>query len=298
MRIALPPRSLSLLLTLAVAGCGPADTPESLDQLAESALAQIDGELTVPGLRAPVEVIRDEWGVPHIYAQNDEDLFFAQGYVMAQDRLWQMEMWRRWHEGRLAEVFGPEALDYDRRARLMMFRGPFDETEWTSYHPDARRLFTAHANGVNAFVEQNRDNLPVEFQLTGIEPLPWTAETVVLRWAALAVPSVRGHAINELQLAMNVARYGAEEANRRAAPDPWDDLEVPEGLDVRLITQEVLDAARAGDADPFAGSGPVYPDPQIIVPRRRAWENLQDEIIMSNHPCLPLLKRQASLCVE
>jgi penicillin amidase len=223
----------------------------SLQELADDALAQIEGEIELGGLREPVDVIRDEWGVPHIYAQNEEDLFFAQGYVMAQDRLWQMEMWRRWHEGRLAEVFGPEALDYDRRTRLMMFRGPWDETEWTSYHPDAHRLFAAHAAGVNAFIEENRDNLPVEFQLTGVQPDPWTAETVVLRWAALAVPSVRGHAINEIQLAIDVARYGVEEANRRAAPDPWDDLEVPEGLDVSIITQDVLDAMRVGDGDPF-----------------------------------------------
>ena len=239
------------LAAAAAAGCGAPAPPQSLEQLASTALAQIDGELAIPGLQEPVEVIRDEWGIPHIYAQNDDDLFFAQGYVMAQDRLWQMEMWRRWHEGRLAEIFGPEALDYDRRTRLMMFRGPWDETEWTSYHPDAERLFTAHANGVNAYIEQNRDNLPLEFQLTGVVPSPWTAKTAVLRWAALAVPSVRGHAINEIQLAMDVARHGVEEANRRFAPDPWDDLEIPEGLDVNIITQDILDAMRAGDGDPF-----------------------------------------------
>src|SRR5690606_21328038 len=194
---------------------------------------------------------RDEWGIPHIYAQNQDDLFFAQGYVMAQDRLWQMELWRRWREGRLAEIYGPEALDYDRRARLMMYRGPWDETEWTSYHPDAERIFTAYANGVNAFIEQNADNLPIEFQLTGIRPEPWTARTVVLRWANVGLSSVRGHGINELQLAMDVARYGAEEANRRFAPDPYEELVVPEGLNVDLISPEVLAAARAGDGDPF-----------------------------------------------
>ena len=232
----------------------PTQSLGSLDDLAEQALAQIEGELAVPGLLAPVEVIRDEWGVPHIYAENDSDLFFAQGYVMAQDRLWQMEMWRRWHEGLLAEIFGPEALPWDRRSRLMKYRGPFDAVEWTSYHPDAFRLFSAHANGINAFIEQNRDNLPVEFQLTGIEPGHWTPETLVLRWAALAVPSVRGHTINELQLARAVAEFGVDEANRRAAPDPWDDLVVPDGLDVNLITDEVLEAARAGDNDPFTGN--------------------------------------------
>jgi len=237
-------------LSTAVAGCG-APPAASLDELATRSLAQIDGDLTVPGLQAPVEVIRDEWGVPHIYAQNDHDLFFAQGYVTAQDRLWQMEMWRRWHEGRLAEIFGPAALPYDERTRLMTYRGPFDETEWANYHPDAERIFTAYADGVNAYVEENRGNLPVEFQLTGLVPDPWTAETVVLRWASLAVSSTRGHAIAEVQLAMSVARYGAEDANRRAAPDPWDDLVVPEGLDVTLFTDELLAAMRAGDGDPF-----------------------------------------------
>ena len=255
-----------LALAASAAGCAGPEEPQSLDALAQRALAVIDGELAVSGLRAPVEVIRDEWGVPHIYAQNDDDLFFAQGYVMAQDRLWQMEMWRRWREGRLAEIFGPEALDYDRRVRLMMYRGPFDETEWTSYHPDARRLFTAHAAGVNAYIEQHRDNLPVEFQLTGVEPAPWTAETVVLRWAALGVPSVRGHAIHEMQLALDVARHGVDEANRRAAPDPWDDLAVPDGLDVGIITEDILDAMRAGDGDPFVTGR--LPALEIVEPYR------------------------------
>ena len=148
----------------------------------------------------------------------------------------------------------------------MMFRGPWDETEWTSYHPDARRLFAAHANGVNAYVEQNRGNLPVEFRLTGVEPLPWTAETAVLRWASLGVPSVRGHAIHEMQLALDVARYGAAEANRRFAPDPWDDLVVPEGLDVSIITEKILDAMRAGDGDPFLAGR--LPPLEIVEPYR------------------------------
>ncbi len=256
--------ALAVLSSLA-AGCGE-PAPATVEELAQRSLAQIEGSLALPGLQAEVEVLRDDWGIPHIYAQNDHDLFFAQGYVMAQDRLWQMEMWRRWREGRLAEIFGSEAFAFDARVRLMKYRGPFDETEWTSYHPDAQRLFTAYANGVNAFIAQNRGNLPVEFQLTGVVPDPWTAETVVLRWAALAVPSVRGHAINEVQLAMNVAQYGAAEANRRAAPDPFAELIVPEGLDVSLFTQQMLDAMRAGDGDPFeAGELP----PLEVIDRYR-----------------------------
>ena len=119
---------------------------------------------------------------------------------------------------------------------------------------------------MNAYVEQNRGNLPVEFRLTGVEPLPWTAETAVLRWASLGVPSVRGHAIHEMQLALDVARYGAAEANRRFAPDPWDDLVVPEGLDVSIITEKILDAMRAGDGDPFVAGR--LPPLEIVEPYR------------------------------
>ena len=85
--------------------------------LATASLAQIDGEIEVAGLRAPVQVVRDTWGVPHITAHSTDDLFFAQGYVMAQDRLWQMEMWRRAAEGRMAEIAGPAAVARDRSAR-------------------------------------------------------------------------------------------------------------------------------------------------------------------------------------
>ena len=83
-----------------------------------------------------------------------------------------MEMWRRWHEGRLAELLGPAAFDSDARTRLMMFRGPWDASEWTSYHPEGEAIFTAYAKGINAFIEQNADNLPVEFKLTGISRIP------------------------------------------------------------------------------------------------------------------------------
>src|SRR5690606_38086069 len=129
----------------------------SAEALAQAALSQIDGTLAVNGLQAAVEVVRDRWGVPHIYAASTDDLYFAQGYVMAQDRLWQMEMWRRSAEGRLAEVLGPNAVARDRYARLLKYRGPVDDKELTAYHPDARRIMRAYVAGVNAFIaEANR----------------------------------------------------------------------------------------------------------------------------------------------
>jgi penicillin amidase len=237
----------SIALLSAQRGAAP---PTDLKSLAHQSLSQIDGTLNASGLREPVEIVRDRWGVPHIYARNTDDLFFAQGYVMAQDRLWQMEMWRRQREGRLAEILGPAAFERDRQARLLMYRGPFDDTEWTSYHPEGKRIFTAFANGVNAYAAANAGNLPVEFKLTGITPQPWTAETIVLRTTGM------GDGSSELQLARLVARVGVREANRQRMPDPWDELVVPEGLDVSLIGQDV--------AMPGAGRG--VPPPAIVAP--------------------------------
>jgi penicillin G amidase len=208
--------------------------------LAERALARIDGEAVVKGLHAPVQVTRDRWGIPHITAQSAEDLFLAQGYVAAQDRLWQLEMWRRTAEGRLAEVVGPEAVGRDRIARLLKYRGAMDDAELSSYHPDGRRLMTAFVTGINAFIAGHAENLPVEFVLTGIKPTPWTLETLTLRQVTF------GDATAELQLAQSVARSGAAEANRRRNPDPWDELTVPEGLDVSGIDDAVIAATRTG----------------------------------------------------
>jgi len=281
-----PTRTLWAAITVAALTAGCAEMPdgapihyESVEALAEGTLARLDGQVTLPGLQASVEIIRDEWGVPHIYARNTEDLFFAQGYVMAQDRLWQMEMWRRWREGRLAEIFGPSAFDYDARTRLMMFRGPWDDTEWTSYHPEGELIFTAYANGVNAYLEQNEHNLPLEFQLTGVRPAPWTAETVVLRWAQIGLTSARGTPIDEIQLAMSVANLGVEEANRRSNVDPWDDLTVPEGLDLSVFTDELLAAARRGDGDPFAGGLPAL---DIVEPYRSLVTELRTAQVQSD----------------
>jgi len=211
-----------------------------LGERARRALARIDGEIEAPKLASPVQILRDEWGVPHIYADSPGDLFFAQGYVAAQDRLWQMEIWRRTVEGRLAEILGPQAVPQDRLARLLKYRGPMDDRELAAYHPDARRLMTAFVSGVNAFIAQHRDRLPVEFVLTGITPEPWTLETLALRQITF------GDATSELQLARAVAELGPAEANRRRNPDPWDELEVPEGLNVSIIGNEVINATRAG----------------------------------------------------
>src|SRR5512143_3945109 len=148
-----------ILVCMAAATVGA--QPTSLDKLATTALSTIDGTVTIKGLRADVRVVRDAWGVPHIYAQSTDDLFFAQGYVAAQDRLWQMEMWRRQAEGRLAEVLGPRAVERDRLARLFRYRGP-KAAEWSAYGPNAKAIVSAFVSGLNAQMAQAKDRLPIE----------------------------------------------------------------------------------------------------------------------------------------
>src|SRR5688500_7707406 len=226
------PLTLRLCLVFSlVLGAGLGRQSSGIIGLATANLATIDGTIALPTLRADVRVVRDTWGVPHIYAQSADDLFFAQGFVMAQDRLWQMETWRRAAEGRLAEIVGPTAVGRDRIARLLKYRGPVDDRELSAYHPDARRLMTAYVAGVNAFISSQQAKLPIEFVLTGMRPEPWTLQTLLLRQI------IFGDATSELQLARSVAELGVAEANRRRNPDPWDDLQVPHRVDVSAVAR-------------------------------------------------------------
>lgn len=234
-----PLAALALLVLPALTLSCASPTPGDFDELAAAHLAIIEGEVSVPGLDEEVEVLRDPWGVPHIYAQNLDDLFFAQGYVQAQDRLWQMEMYRRAGEGRLSEVLGPEALVHDRLARLLKYRGPWTDEEFSSYHPEGRRILEAFVQGINTYMEEAGDRLPVEFALTGIRPEPWVAETPLLRMqTAMPLADAR----REIRLAQAVAELGAAEANRRARPSPFRELTVPVGVDLSLIGDELLGA--------------------------------------------------------
>src|SRR5712692_9876157 len=123
-------------------------------------LPKTKGELSLQGLHEPVEVITDRYGVPHIYAQNEDDLFFVQGYVHAQERLWQMELNRRIASGRLSEIFGDIAIEADRFSRrLGMHRAAAAAEEQLPLH--IRRILGSYARGVNTFIEQH--NLSIEF---------------------------------------------------------------------------------------------------------------------------------------
>ncbi len=135
-------------------------------------LPVLDGQLPLPGLSAPVLVRRDTHGIPHIQAANMEDLLEAQGYVLAQDRLWQMDMSRRFAAGELAELLGASVVEHDKVQRVLQIR-PAAEHLASTMTPEQRKLFEAFARGVNAFINSHQDNLPAEFRLLDYKPRPW-----------------------------------------------------------------------------------------------------------------------------
>lgn len=163
--------------------------------------------LAIKGLEKPVEILTDQWGVPHIYAQTENDLFFAQGFYAARDRLFQFELWRRQATGTVAEILGPRELKRDIGARLFRFRGDM-EKELQHYHPRGAAIIHAFVNGVNAWIAQTEKNpalLPQEFRLLGIRPGKWTPEIVVSRHQGLL-----GNIGEELSTARAVALLGPE----------------------------------------------------------------------------------------
>ena len=197
--------------------------------------------ISVPGLLEPVEVLRDRWGVPHIYARNTQDLFFAQGYIAALDRLWQIDLWRRMGTGKLAEVLGPSALGRDRIARAVQYRGDW-AAEWQSYGPETKTIATAFTAGINAYIGSLKGKRPLEFRLAGYDPGLWVPEDCVSRVAGLLMTRNLAREVARVQ---DAQRFGLPTLRQYLAPDPVVPLEIPRGLDLQDVSPEVLNAYNA-----------------------------------------------------
>jgi penicillin G amidase len=229
-----------LVISLLLSTCFAQMTAPALATRAHAALSPINGKLVASGLKQPVTVLRDRWGVAHIYAQNQHDLFFAQGFVAAQDRLFQMELWKRAGQGRLAEVLGASALLRDINARLLRYRGDM-KSEYESYSPDTEEILRAFTDGINAEIRSltapGGPGLPLEFQLTGFAPEPWTPEDCLNRMAAF---SMTGNAFSEMQNAQLLSKLGAERASALLDLDPKVTLDPATGVDFRGLTPLLL----------------------------------------------------------
>lgn len=171
------------------------------------AQAQDSKRVSIDGLDQPVEILKDKWGISHIYAETEHDLFFAQGYSAARDRLFQFEIWRAQATGTTAALFGPRMIDRDHGTRLFKFRGPMAD-EMNHYHPRGVDIITAFVHGVNAYIDEaldDPDSLPLPFKLLGIRPQHWTEEVVISRHQGLL-----GNIGQELNIGRAVCTIGEE----------------------------------------------------------------------------------------
>ncbi len=194
--------------------------------------------VTVPGLSAPVEIIRDRWGINHIYAETEYDLFFAQGYAAARDRLFQFEVWRAQATGTAAEMLGPGELERDIGFRLFRFRGDMTQ-EMNHYHDRGSVIIPAYVDGVNAYIaetEADPELLPIEFGLLGVRPKRWTPEVVISRHQGLL-----GNIGSELNYGRAVAAVGDEAVKRVANFHPGDPhIALDPTIDGALLGRDIL----------------------------------------------------------
>ena len=200
-------------------------------------------KLQVHGLVQPVEILRDRWGISHIYAQNEADLFFAQGYNVARDRLFQLELWRRQATGTVSEFLGRKALKRDIGTRLFLFRGDLkQELNW--YHPHGETIINAFVNGINAYVDETISNpnlLSPEFKMLGIKPGKWTPAVVISRFNGLLA-----NVTQELNLAQAIRTLGADRVKDLEYFQPANPkLEIDPSIDQKLLTRSVLDLYNA-----------------------------------------------------
>jgi len=169
----------------------------------------LDGSLKVAGLKAPVTVLRDAQGMPHIRAGSMEDAIFAQGYVTAQDRLWQMDITRRFAAGELSEILGPDLIRHDREQRILMLPAVAEHAAAT-LSPDERRLSQAYCDGVNAFIESHRNRLPIEFRVLKYQPRAWRVKDSFLIGANMMKALNHGTVENERIRELVTAKLGPE----------------------------------------------------------------------------------------
>ena len=190
-----------------------------------------------------VEVLRDNNGINHIYANNQRDLFFMQGYLAAKDRLFQFEIWRRQATGTVSEIFGEEELERDIGTRLFMFRGDLKE-ELNHYHDDGYEIITSYTEGVNAYIREvinNPKSLPIEFKLLNIKPELWTPADVISRHQGLL-----GNIEQELNIGRAVSKIGEEKVKNLQWFHPkYPELKLDENITEQDLDNDILKLYKA-----------------------------------------------------
>ena len=214
-------------------------------------------QLAVPGLQEPVEVIRDSYGINHIYAKNEHDLFFTQGYCAAKDRLFQFEIWRLQATGTTASVFGERELKRDIGVRRFKYRGDLAQ-EFNHYHQNGKAIIIAFTDGINACVREalkDPSKLPLEFKLLGIQPKEWTPEIVVSRHQGLL-----GNIGEEVATGRQVATVGPEKARDLDMFEPGNPLlDIDPAIDQKRLFDDVTELY-----DAFRSSLKIAPSDLVV----------------------------------
>jgi penicillin amidase len=213
--------------------------------------------LTISGVRAPVRIVRDKWGVPHIYAASQADLFFAQGFVQAQDRLFQIDLWRRAALGRLAEVLGATFIERDAMTRRIQYRRGMDE-EWASYGSDTRAIAQSFVSGINAWIDLLATHPPEEFALAGWKPEHWKPEDLLNRTDGFLASGNAAEEVFRSRLAATLGVRNSDALTRAVFARPFG---TARSIDPSTITYIVGDALkRVGTRPFFSGlSAPLLP---------------------------------------
>jgi len=209
----------------------------ALEQGGLSSAARLSSS-SVAGLKAPGKILVDVWGIPHIYAANERDLFFLQGFNAARDRLWQIDLWRKRGLGLLARDFGPAYVEQDRALRMFLYRGDMT-AEWASYGPRARDQAEAFVAGINAYVADVRAGSrprPVEFQIAGTMPDLWTPDDVM----RIHSHGLTRNVASEVKRSLVACAAGLKTDRLRVRLQPAWTTKIPEGLDPCSIPKQVL----------------------------------------------------------
>ncbi len=241
-----------------------------------AALPQEDGVIRLAGLSQPVVVSRDSLGVPTITAANLNDLFFAQGYVTAQERLWQMDMARRFASGDLAVILGPDFVATDREQRILGLRQAAEKAA-AMLDPAQRAHFQAYADGVNAYIAQHGKTLPLEFRFLTYAPHVWTIEDSMLVGLSMTEFLNHGYYKEELLKEKTLAKLGPELTAELFVNSSWRDH--PPGSEGRSIESEPAnertpdeeESAPPGKngAKPAPGKAPAQPATPLLAPSVR-----------------------------
>jgi len=219
-----------ILVLIVIGGVAALTAPAITRTVAQKSFPQVEGEIQLSGLDSPVDVYRDSFGVPHIYATSEHDLFFAQGYVTAQDRFWQMDFWRHQGAGRLSELLGPNLLETDQFIRTLGWER-IARAELETVNPAMVTALDAYSQGVNAYLSDHFGNaIALEYAFLPIlnsdyEPAPWTPLNT-MTWAKAMAWDLGGNMEQEILIAELLKTFTQEQIDQLYPPYPFEDRPV------------------------------------------------------------------------